>query len=146
MFTLSAAGFMATSTSGLSPGVKTSRLEKMQLEAADPGQRPGGSANLGGEVGQGAQVVASQRRLVGELRAGDLHAVAGIAGEADDDGVRVLRPIFAGAVTATGRQKLRIAVRYPPARTVFSLSFSRPAHAAGHRIASGYTCFCILLG
>ena len=28
MLTFSAAGFIATSTSGLSPGVKTSRLEK----------------------------------------------------------------------------------------------------------------------
>ena len=58
---------------------------EVDLEARDAGQRAGGRADLGGEVGQRRDVVAEQRRLGGELRAGELHAVAGVAGETDDD-------------------------------------------------------------
>ena len=56
----------------------------MELEAADARERPGGGADLGGVVGEGREVVAVQRDGVGELAAGDLHAVAGIAAEPDD--------------------------------------------------------------
>ena len=55
------------------------------LEAGDAGQGAGGGADLGREVGERREVVADQRRGVGELGPGQLHAVAGVAGEADDD-------------------------------------------------------------
>src|SRR2546427_191695 len=58
-----------------------------ELEGAHAGERAGGGADLGREVGQGGEVVARQRRLGGELHAGHLHAVARVAGEADDDRV-----------------------------------------------------------
>jgi hypothetical protein len=58
---------------------------EVELEARDAGQRAGGRANLGGEVGQRRDVVAEQRGLGRELRAGELHAVAGVAREANDD-------------------------------------------------------------
>ena len=60
------------------------------LEGRDAGQRAGGRADLGREVGERREVVAEQRRGVGELGAGQLHAVAGVAGEADDDVVELL--------------------------------------------------------
>ena len=56
---------------------------EVELEAGDARQRAGGRADLGGEVGQRREVVAEQRRLAGEAAAGQLHAVAGVAGEAD---------------------------------------------------------------
>ena len=50
MLTLSAAGFIATSTSQASPGVKTSLDEKFSWKPADAGERSGRRADLGGEV------------------------------------------------------------------------------------------------
>ncbi len=76
---------MATSTSGASPGVDTSCSSEVYLESADAGQRPGRGADLGGVVGQGREVVADDGRGRGELRAGELHPVAGVPGEADHD-------------------------------------------------------------
>ena len=58
---------------------------EVELEARDARQRAGRRADLGGEVGQRRDVVAEQRRLGRELRAGELHPVAGVAREADDD-------------------------------------------------------------
>src|SRR3989304_2835259 len=68
-FVFSAAGFMAT-------------------------RRAGGSANLGGVVRQGADVVAVDRGGTRELAAGQLHAVAGVAGEPDGDAVELEDPGF----------------------------------------------------
>src|SRR5206468_540575 len=42
-------------------------------------------ADFGREVREGGDVVADEGGRVGELRAGQLHAVAGVAGEADGD-------------------------------------------------------------
>ena len=58
---------------------------KVELEARDARQRAGRRPDLGREVRQRRDVVPEQRRLGGELRAGELHAVARIAREADDD-------------------------------------------------------------
>ena len=55
------------------------------LEGGDAGQRALGGADLGGEVGQRREVVADQGRGVGELRSGELHPVARVAGEPDHD-------------------------------------------------------------
>ena len=57
---------------------------EVQLEARDAGQGALRGADLGGEVRQGRDVVAEGRRVGGEPVAGQLHPVAGVAGEADD--------------------------------------------------------------
>ena len=62
---------------------------EVQLEGADARQGARRRADLGGEVGQRRQVVAEGRRLAGEPVAGQLHAVAGVAGEPDDDAVEL---------------------------------------------------------
>jgi hypothetical protein len=56
----------------------------VDLETGDARQRTGRSADLGWEVGQRREVVAEQRRLAREAAPGQLHAVPGVAGEADD--------------------------------------------------------------
>ena len=63
---------------------------EVDLERRDARQRALGRADLGGEVGQRHQVVAERGRLLGEPVAGELHAVAGVAGEPDDDAVELL--------------------------------------------------------
>src|SRR6266536_3606401 len=85
MLALSAAGFIATSTSGASPGVREG-----EQEAGYRRQGARRSAYLGGEVRQGGQVVAERRRLLGEPVAGQLHAVARVPGEPDDDTITLL--------------------------------------------------------
>jgi hypothetical protein len=57
----------------------------VDLEGGDAGERAGRRPDLGGELGQGGQVVAQQRAGGGEAIARELHPVAGVAGEADDD-------------------------------------------------------------
>ena len=57
---------------------------KMHLETADAGKRARRGANLSREIGKRGKIVAVQRHGIGELAAGDLHAVAGVAAEADD--------------------------------------------------------------
>src|SRR5439155_18907372 len=49
----------------------------------DARERAGGCADLGGEVWQGAEVVARERSRLGELGAGELDAIAGVAAETD---------------------------------------------------------------
>ena len=63
---------------------------EVDLVARDAGQRARGGANLGGEVGEGGQVVAGDGGRSGELRADQLHAVAGVADEADGDAFDLL--------------------------------------------------------
>ena len=60
------------------------------MEAAYAGDGPHGGANFGRKVRQGRHVVARQRGRSGELIAGKLHPVAGIPGEADDNGISLL--------------------------------------------------------
>src|SRR5262249_42077377 len=83
-----AAGFMATRVLSWSPGVWMSVEEKWIWKPETPARVPagarssageGGGADRGGEVGQGADVVAEQGRGVGQLGPCQLHAVAGIA-------------------------------------------------------------------
>ena len=63
---------------------------EVDLERRDAGQRALRGADLGGEVRQRHQVVAEGRRLLGEPVAGQLHPVAGVAGEPDDHAVELL--------------------------------------------------------
>jgi len=57
---------------------------ELELEARHAEERAGGSADLGREIRQSRNVVAGPRCFRGELLAGDLHSVAGIAGKPDD--------------------------------------------------------------
>ena len=57
---------------------------KLDLESADAGKRARRGANFGREIRERGQIVAVQRDGIGELAAGDLHAVAGVAAEADN--------------------------------------------------------------
>ncbi len=59
-------------------------IGEVQLEAGHTGQRSGGCADLGGEVGKCCEVVAEDGCGVGEAVTGDLHPVTGITREADD--------------------------------------------------------------
>src|SRR5207244_4399994 len=70
---------------GKSTAAWRSRRRSGRRRPGGAGGCAGGGAELGREVGQGGEVVARQRRLGGELHAGHLHAVARVAGEADDD-------------------------------------------------------------
>ena len=90
MFVLSAAGFIATSTSGASPGVWISVELKLIWNPLTPGSEPAGARISAGKSGQGADVVAEDGGGPGELGPGQLHAVAGIAGEADRDPLELL--------------------------------------------------------
>src|SRR5207302_1734871 len=63
---------------------------EVDLVAGNAGERAGGSPDLGREVRQRADVVAEDRRRVGELSAGELHTVAGVTAEADGNVVNLL--------------------------------------------------------
>src|SRR5450755_3298650 len=62
----------------------------MDLKCRDAGQRPGRSPDLGGEVRQRREIVADQGGGVGEAAPGELHAIAGVAGEANDHALAFL--------------------------------------------------------
>ena len=76
MFALSAAGFIATSTFGESPGVEISWSEMCTWNDDTPAIVPGRRSDLGREVGQRRQVVAEHRRQLRETVADELHPVA----------------------------------------------------------------------
>jgi hypothetical protein len=63
---------------------------EVDLEARDARQRAGRRTNLGREVGERHEVVAEDGSLAREAVAGELHAVAGIASEADHDPFELL--------------------------------------------------------
>jgi hypothetical protein len=70
----------------LASPVSTSAVEtdgEVDLEAGDAGQRAGGRADLGREVGQRREVVSDEGRLAREPAACQLHPVAGVPGEPD---------------------------------------------------------------
>ena len=64
---------------------------EVDLEGRDAGERAGGGADLGREVREGREVVADERARSVNAVAGELHAVAGVAGEADDHPFQLLR-------------------------------------------------------
>ena len=55
-----------------------------------PGSEPAGARISAGKSGKRREVVAEERRLAREAVARQLHPVAGVAGEADDDAIEVL--------------------------------------------------------
>ena len=79
------------------------RRREVELEARDAEQAAGRSADLGGEVRERRDVVAGLGGGLRELGAGELHAVARVAGEADDDSVQMLR--FHRLLPLTARRK-----------------------------------------
>ena len=80
----------------------------VDLEGRHAGERARGRPDLGREVGQRRQVVAEQRAGAGEAVAGELHAVAGVAGEADDDAFELL--------VRVGRRRLVSVTSHPAYR------------------------------
>ena len=58
---------------------------EIDLEGRDAEQRALRRADFGGEIGERGQVIAGQRGRQGELPTRQLHAIAGIAGEAHND-------------------------------------------------------------
>ena len=75
---------------GSSPGVRMSWSEKWIWKPETPGSEPAGARISAGKSGSVDEVVAEQRRLAGEAAAGELHPVAGVAGEADHHLVELL--------------------------------------------------------
>ena len=59
---------------------------EIDLEGGDAERRALRRADFRREIGEGREVVAGERGRQRELAAGQLHAVAAVAGEADDDG------------------------------------------------------------
>src|SRR5690606_26950111 len=68
-------------------GVDLRRAE-VDLEGRDAEQRALRRADFGGKVGESREVVPGQGGGQGELSAGELHAVAAVTGEADDNRFR----------------------------------------------------------
>jgi hypothetical protein len=76
---------------------------ELELEPGDPRQAARGRPDLGREVREGGDVVAVERRSPRELGAGELHAVSGVAREADDYGIEAFGgPLGALRASVTG--------------------------------------------
>jgi len=84
-FIFRAAGFIATRALGAAAWGQDVPGGEVDLERRDACQGPGRSPDLGREVGQRHQVVADEGGGRSEPVAGELYAVARIAGKADDD-------------------------------------------------------------
>ena len=76
------------------PGGEDVVVRDVDLESGHPGQGARRGPDLGREVRKGGRVVAEQGADRGELRSCQLHPVAGVAGEADDDPVELCRWMF----------------------------------------------------
>jgi len=63
---------------------------EVQLEGRHAGQGARGGPDLGGEVRQGREVIAEARGFLREPVAGQLHPVAGVTSEPDDNLVELL--------------------------------------------------------
>ena len=87
-FTLSAAGFIAISTSGASPAVSIDGRAEIDLECRHAEGRALRRADFGREIRKGGEIVTGKRGRQRELTPGELDAVAGIAGKAHDDRFR----------------------------------------------------------
>ena len=85
-----AAGFMATSTLGASPGVRMSWSEMWTWKADTPARVPAGARISAGKSGKVDRSLPNRALEGGEAVPGQLHAVAGVTGEADDHPVELL--------------------------------------------------------
>ena len=75
---------------------------ELDLEGGDARHGPRRCTDLGGKVGKGREVVAEDRRGVGEAVAGELHAVTRITGETDDYPLFVFDGLSCHAAVAGG--------------------------------------------
>ena len=91
-FAFSAAGFIATSTLGESPGVEMSWSEMCTWNDDTPAIVPAGARISAGKLGSVARSLPNAARELREAIADELHAVAGVAGEPDHDAVERFRP------------------------------------------------------
>ena len=84
-------------------GLDRGRAE-IDLEGGDAEGRALRSADFGGEIGEGCKIIAGERGRQSELPAGELHAVAAVAGEADDDrfGQRMCGRFLLGELVSGG--------------------------------------------
>ncbi len=87
---LSAAGFIATSTFGASPGVVMSWSEMWTWNALTPARVPAGARISAGKSGSVARSLPKSALALVNRSPGELHAVAGVAREADDDPIESL--------------------------------------------------------
>ncbi len=69
---------------------------KADLKSAHAGFRAARGANLGRKVGKGRHVVAGQGRRVGQLRAGQLHAIARVTAKPDGRRLDCMQRLAAG--------------------------------------------------
>ena len=90
MFVLSAAGFIATRTSGWSPGVWMSDDEKLIWKPDTPGSEPAGARISAGKSGSVLMSLPKTAAVRVNWVPGQLHPVAGIAGEPDGDPLELL--------------------------------------------------------
>src|SRR5262249_14140574 len=90
-------------------------VSEMQLEARDPGKRARRGADLGREIGQSGQVVAEDRRLLGEPVSRELHAVAGVSSGPDDAGIELLDLLGHGWKTSSARHGQALTGPHPTA-------------------------------
>src|SRR5206468_8159844 len=72
---------------------------ELELVAGDACRRSRGCADLCRVIREGSQIVSVESGLAGELGPGQLHAVAGISGEADDSVIDVARRTRGGGTT-----------------------------------------------
>ena len=84
---MSAAGFIATSTFGVSPGVTMSWSEMWTWNDETPAIVPAGARISAGKLGRVARSFPNAALQLGEPVAHQLHSVARIAREPDDDPV-----------------------------------------------------------
>ena len=109
---------------------------EVDLEAGDARERAGRSADLGGEVGEGRQIVAEQGRLARETVTRELHPTR--VARADDDAVELLDGFRHALVVAqgpngrTGRAELAAgrATESPQALPEAKSRPGRPRHAS----------------
>ena len=97
--------------------------------------------DFGRKVGEGGEVAAGQRRFHGEPGTGDLHAVAGIAGETDDGPLADVGSTCAAAVPGTlivGTSRTHLACGKSAASELYpqgAAARQRPASIAGAVLA-----------
>ena len=91
MLARSAAGFIATRTLGASPAVRMSWSEMWTWNAETPARVPAGARISAGKSGIVAVSLPNRELTRREPGSGELHAVAGVAGEPDHDTVELQR-------------------------------------------------------
>ena len=137
-FAFSAAGFIATSTSGRSPAVRMSWSAKWTWNPETPGSEPAG-ADLGREVRERREVVPERGGLAREAVAGELHAVTRVTREADDHALELLDPLDrahrgrapraarGGSLSgARGEQLVRVDLADPPEEVPLGVVLGAP--------------------